>query len=340
MTTDGDRSTTEPSEQTGCGAESGAAVGPSPGLSPDAVVRAQIRSLCGSSTDSIAGSRGSVTGSTDDSAIAATGETLRTVFDFAAPTFRSKYGSLEGFAMALSGPIYERLLEATSIDRGPIERDGDRATVTVLARHPAGDRTYEFVLKKQHGGKYAGCWMTVSIDLVYDGVSPSFRRMPTVRFGDRERTCDQGERLRDVLLRIDGYSPYNELAQVANCGGNGLCGTCAVEVEGETDEPGPREQARLSLPPHEGTDRLRLSCQTVVRGDVEVTKHDGLWGQHIQERTEIEDTDDAPEPIDVTQAEYDGSYEYETGSLGSGVEGHASTTDETTDRTQGVSDDQ
>ncbi|WP_343232909.1 2Fe-2S iron-sulfur cluster-binding protein [Natrinema salinisoli] len=275
-----------------------AKAGPAPSLSPEQVVRAQIGSILeAAETDA------------DDGSSDPVSPAVRTLFDFASPEFRARHGSLETFGATLSGPIHDRLLAAESIERGPLEREGDRATLTVLARHPAGDRTYEFVLTEASAGKYAGCWMTRSIDLIYNGVSPSFRRMPTVQFGDREIKCDEGVTLRDVLLRADGYSPHNEMTQVANCSGNGLCGTCAVEVDGATDEPASREQRRLSLPPHEESDGLRLSCQTCVRGDLEVIKHGGIWGQHVEERMDV--GDEPLEEITVTAAEYAGTYEYE-----------------------------
>jgi ferredoxin len=273
-------------------------VGPASTLTPEQAVRAQIDAILEAPV-----------ADADDGPSDPVSPALRTLFDFASPEFRTRHGTLERFATTLSGPMHDRLLAADSIERGPLEREGDRVILTVLARHPEGDRTYEFVLTERSAGKYAGCWMTESIDLVYDGVSPSFRRMPTVTVGDRELKCDEGATLRDVLLRADGYSPHNEMTQVANCGGNGLCGTCAVEVDGEADEPSAREQRRLSLPPHEESDGLRLSCQTRVRGDLEVTKHGGLWGQHVEERTDV---DDEPlEPITVSDAEYAGTYEYE-----------------------------
>lgn len=235
-----------------------------------------------------------------------------------APEYRTLHGSLDAFATALTGPIHDRLLAADAVERGPVDREDGRFAQSVVARHEAGDRTYEFVLAQQSGGKYEGRWMTTGIDLVYDGVSPSFRRMPTVTYGEDERTCEAGATLRSVLLEAEGYSPHNDVTEVANCGGNGLCGTCAVEVTGETDDPEYREQKRLELPPHDGDADLRLSCQTCVRGDVEVTKHEGLWGQHIEQTAESEpdsaegDTEGSPpEPIPVTDAEYDGRYEYE-----------------------------
>lgn len=105
--------------------------------------------------------------------------------------------------------------------------------------------------------------------------------MPTVRFRGREIDCEEGQLLRDVL-REAGETPHNGLADVLNCGGVGTCGTCAVEIEGEVGEPTTRERARLSVPPHDPDDGLRLACQTRVLGDLEVTKHDGFWGQHVE----------------------------------------------------------
>lgn len=286
--------------------------GPNRSHSPEEVARAQLAAL--NADGSLAA---------DPEEWETVPETVRTLFDFAAPEYRSLHGSLDAFATALTGPIHDRLLTANAVERGPVDREDGRFVQAVVARHDDGDRTYEFVLALQSGGKYDGCWMTTAIDLVYDGVSPSFRRMPTVRFGDDERTCEEGATLRSVLLESEGYSPHNDVTEVANCGGNGLCGTCAVEVTGETDDPEYREQKRLELPPHDGEADLRLSCQTCVRGDVEVTKHEGLWGQHIQQAAES-DADGSegdaeqtpPEAIPVTDEEYDGTYEYETESAG------------------------
>lgn len=106
--------------------------------------------------------------------------------------------------------------------------------------------------------------------------------MPTVTFRDTEIECDEGAILRDVLLEA-GESPHNGRARYANCRGNATCGTCAVAVEGEVSEPAGLEKRRLSFPPHDPDGGLRLSCQTKVLGDVDVTKHDGFWGQKIVE---------------------------------------------------------
>lgn len=270
--------------------EDGRRSGPAPDLDPAAVVRAQLDAL---------------------EQAGETAAAIRTLFEFAAPEFRTAHGSLDGFATAMRSPLYDRLLGASGVERGPVEREDGRYVQTALARHPDGDRTYEFVLARQAGGKYDGCWMTTTIDLVYDGESPAFRRTPTVRFGDRELTCEVGDELRAVLLAAEGYSPHNDVTQVANCGGNGLCGTCAVEVEGDVDEMGTRERRRLNLPPHDEESGLRLSCQTRVQGDVTVRKHGGAWGQHVADLADDdEESASAVDPIAVTDAEYAGEYDY------------------------------
>ncbi len=104
--------------------------------------------------------------------------------------------------------------------------------------------------------------------------------MPTVRFRDREIECETGRILRDVLLEAD-ESPHNGWAQQLNCRGHGTCGTCAVAVDGDVSDRNATERRRLSVPPHDLEDGLRLACQTRVQGDVTVTKHGGFWGQHV-----------------------------------------------------------
>jgi|GEM_PF-164819 len=274
----------------------------------------------------------------------------RTAFALSSPRLRTSHGDVVAFATAMADPITSPLFDAASIERGPAEIDGDRAVFTVLARSEAETddahsadtadasadrepRTYDLTLRRQSAGKYEDCWLIDAIEMVYVGVSPRFRRMPTVSFAGETVRCEDGDRLRDALLTAENRTPHNDAAQIANCGGNGLCGTCAVSVEGETDEPGRRERRRLSLPPFDGEDDLRLSCQTCVRGDVEVQKHDGLWGQHTAKLDEQEagadSADPAPaadadptsnsvgdegpqnDPITVTAAEFGGSYEYE-----------------------------
>jgi ferredoxin len=113
--------------------------------------------------------------------------------------------------------------------------------------------------------------------------------MPTVRFNGRTIECEEGARLRDVLLEA-GETPHNDRARFVNCRGFGTCGTCAVEiVSGEVEPRNRRELWRLDFPPHEssGPDErssdLRLACQVRVNDDLVVRKYPGFWGQHTDE---------------------------------------------------------
>jgi len=100
----------------------------------------------------------------------------------------------------------------------------------------------------------------------------------TVREGDYETTLavTRGANLRRVLLEY-GFDVYGTLSRVANCGGNGLCGTCGVRLDGPGGPPAPehwhdRAAARWGYP--------RLSCQTTVDGPLTVDLLEKvMWGQ-------------------------------------------------------------
>lgn len=109
--------------------------------------------------------------------------------------------------------------------------------------------------------------------------------MPTVTFEGETVECEEGDELREVLLEA-GLSPHNGKSNVLNCGGRALCGTCAVEVDGPASEMNRAERRRLSKPPHDIDAGLRLACQVEVRGDVEVRKYPGFWGQHVDREPE------------------------------------------------------
>jgi ferredoxin len=101
--------------------------------------------------------------------------------------------------------------------------------------------------------------------------------MPTVRFAGTEVECLPGSNLRMVLLRAR-LPLYNSVAAALNCRGGGICGTCAVRIEGEASPPTPAEQRRLSLFPHRPDSGVRLACQVSILGDLVVTKPPGLFG--------------------------------------------------------------
>lgn len=102
--------------------------------------------------------------------------------------------------------------------------------------------------------------------------------MPYITVQGKTVECETGANLRQVLLK-ENINLYNGQATLINCHGIGTCGTCAVQIVGQVSEPGWREKARLSLPPHSLTQHRRLACQTQVLGDLQVRKFDGFWGQ-------------------------------------------------------------
>jgi len=104
--------------------------------------------------------------------------------------------------------------------------------------------------------------------------------MPTIRFAGREIECEPGANLRRVLL--DAELPlYNPPMKTLHCRGFGTCGTCAVQVDGEVSPMTSVERWRLGFKPHRRNSGLRLACQCEVRGDLELTKYPGRWGQDV-----------------------------------------------------------
>ncbi len=265
---------------------------PSPGLSPEQAIRIQLRALADNDAPR------------EDAGITV-------AFNFAAPAYRKRVGgSLEEFADHLTSPILGGLVDHQDAKRGRLERSNGTAREKVVVTDEDGDKTtYEFTLERQSGGKYDACWMTVDVDLVYVGESPDHQHMPSVDFDGTELKCKEGEVLRNVLLRASGVSPHNSAARYANCNGRGLCGTCAVEVaDGDVTEKTAQERRRLKLPPHSGTDNenYRLSCQCRVLSDLVVRKHEGVWGQHVEEYASGTEETPGAEPIRVTDEEYAG----------------------------------
>lgn len=106
--------------------------------------------------------------------------------------------------------------------------------------------------------------------------------------GKKEIQVQKGEILRSALLKR-GISPHNGRSRLINCRGLGTCGTCAVEVTSDDNQPSiipiersKKERLRLNFPPHgskEQSTNLRLACQIQVQGDINVKKRTGFWGQ-------------------------------------------------------------
>ena len=91
--------------------------------------------------------------------------------------------------------------------------------------------------------------------------------MPKVTF-EKERIqvlAPMHANLREVAV-ANNIPIYAGLAKVANCHGNGRCGTCRVELQGANLTPrNAIEEGKLK-----GAPNLRLACQIEVLGDLSV----------------------------------------------------------------------
>lgn len=231
---------------------------------------------------------------------------VQTAFNFAAPGLRTQHEDLEGFDWYLANPSRIPLLEWGDHRRGALTTDGDRAQADVFSYGDDQRRHFEFSLTEQPAGKYEGCWMVTDIHAGDDEVPADPDETLYVEYEGERIPCEHGETLRDVLLSEPGVNPHNGLASSVNCGGSGVCGTCAVEVDGRVSEPTGGEKRRLGLPPHSEAENLRLACQTEVRGDVTVWKNGGFFGQDQPNRDHS--------PVEVTAAEYEGKFDYDVAS--------------------------
>lgn len=94
--------------------------------------------------------------------------------------------------------------------------------------------------------------------------------MPRIELVREGRTLEvtEGANLRRVLLD-NGVDVYPDIKDLINCRGNGLCGTCMVEVKpAEAVTPVTfREKAKLW---QYGERPVRFSCQARVHGDCRV----------------------------------------------------------------------
>ena len=92
--------------------------------------------------------------------------------------------------------------------------------------------------------------------------------MPTVEFlnDGKKVDCGQYANLRKAALLHD-VPVYKGIDETLNCQGNGLCGTCVMEIIEGAENLSPltrREKLRLKGP----TANRRLSCQCQVMGDL------------------------------------------------------------------------
>ena len=99
--------------------------------------------------------------------------------------------------------------------------------------------------------------------------------MPVITLVNEGKTFDvpEGSNLRKILLK-NGISPYVGKDKILNCLGNGLCGTCRVEVVDGKGAPAMsslEESALVGLAPFYGRQvpkNVRLACRIDVTKDM------------------------------------------------------------------------
>ncbi|HET7458656.1 MAG TPA: DUF4864 domain-containing protein [Gemmatimonadaceae bacterium] len=121
---------------------------PSPTLAPERVVAIQLDALQHNDTPSA------------DFGIA-------TAFQFASPANRVATGPLDRFAGLVKTPAYRAMINFARAEFAPMRVDGDRARQRVTVFSAAGRRvSYVFLLSRQQGGEFDGCWMTDGVTRV------------------------------------------------------------------------------------------------------------------------------------------------------------------------------
>ncbi len=101
--------------------------------------------------------------------------------------------------------------------------------------------------------------------------------MPVIALVNEGKTIEvpEGANLRKTLLK-NGISPYAGIDRLLNCFGNGLCGTCRVEVvdgKGAPPMSALEESSLVGLAPFYGRavpKNTRLSCRIEVTKDMSI----------------------------------------------------------------------
>jgi ferredoxin len=104
--------------------------------------------------------------------------------------------------------------------------------------------------------------------------------MPVLTLVNENKTIEvpEGTNLRKILLQ-NGASPYIGKDKLLNCLGNGLCGTCRVEIVDGKGAPAllPQEElALIGLMPFYARKipkNVRLSCRIDVTKDMSIRTH-------------------------------------------------------------------
>lgn len=98
---------------------------------------------------------------------------IRTAFQFASPSNREMTGPVERFIEIVKQPGYDALLNHRQSSLSDTTRKGDQARIKVhLIGADGQEAAFVWILSKQGGAPYEGCWMTDSVFRVDIGNSP------------------------------------------------------------------------------------------------------------------------------------------------------------------------
>jgi len=118
---------------------------PEPELSPEEVVRVQVKALGSNDTPE-------------------EGAGIRAAFNFASPANRRATGPLDRFRTLFDTPMYGPMIDHTAAQFSDVQREDDRARVGVILTTSAGERVgYLFQLTLQQSPPYEDCWMTDAV---------------------------------------------------------------------------------------------------------------------------------------------------------------------------------
>lgn len=119
------------------------ALGPTPELDPSEVTRIQLDALRSNT---------------------AMNEGIALTYRFASPDNRKVTGPLARFVAMVRSPPYDRLLNHSRVDFGPVRVVDDRAYQPIFVVDANGQRAgYLWVLSKQDSGEFKDCWMTDAV---------------------------------------------------------------------------------------------------------------------------------------------------------------------------------
>jgi hypothetical protein len=95
---------------------------------------------------------------------------IEQAFRFASPANRAQIGGVQQFARIVASPAYRPMVNHLSAVVDGVQVDGDRAQqMVVLTSSEHEVVMYVFLLSRQRGGDFDGCWMTDGVMRVEGG---------------------------------------------------------------------------------------------------------------------------------------------------------------------------